>query len=180
MIDAKTPLYPCCSVSKLEANLMLLEMKFNNGLSDKGFDDLLSLLQKLLPSPNGLPPQREQSPRSPSPQREQTPPSPPKKRWTSSRTQKLSSQKQYSEPAKKPKAPCEETSKKQVSGSITTLLEGKGKKGQKDFIVPKAVMDHFLNLMKVPQTRNLRPPPSDYERTLNKDRWRAGTELYTS
>ena len=54
-IDAKTPLYPCCSVSKLEANLMLLEMKSSNGLSDKGFDDLLSLLQKLLPSPNGLP-----------------------------------------------------------------------------------------------------------------------------
>ena len=53
-IDAKTPLYPCCSVSKLEANLMLLEMKSSNGLSDKGFDDLLNLLQKLLPSPNGL------------------------------------------------------------------------------------------------------------------------------
>jgi len=43
-IDAKTQLYPCCSVSKLEANLMLLEMKSSNGLSDKGFDDLLSLL----------------------------------------------------------------------------------------------------------------------------------------
>jgi len=54
-IDARTPLYPSCSVSKLEANLMLLEMKSSNGLSDKGFDDLLSLLQKLLPSPNGLP-----------------------------------------------------------------------------------------------------------------------------
>jgi len=43
-IDARTPLYPSCSVSKLEANLMLLEMKSSNGLSDKGFDDLLSLL----------------------------------------------------------------------------------------------------------------------------------------
>jgi hypothetical protein len=30
-------------------------MKSRNGLSDKGFDDLLSLLQKMLPSPNGLP-----------------------------------------------------------------------------------------------------------------------------
>jgi len=62
-----------------------------------------------------------------------------------------------------------------VSGSITTLLEGKGKKGEKDFIVPKDAMGHFLNLMKVPQTRNPRPSPSDYERTLNMERWRTGT-----
>ena len=34
---------------------MLLEMKSNNGLSDKGFNDLLKLLKKMLPSPNGLP-----------------------------------------------------------------------------------------------------------------------------
>jgi hypothetical protein len=53
--DAKTPLYPGCSVSKLEADLMLLEMKSKKGLSSKGFDDLLSLLQKMLPNPNGLP-----------------------------------------------------------------------------------------------------------------------------
>jgi hypothetical protein len=38
-------------VSKLEADLMLLEMKSSNGLSNKGFDDP----QKLLPSPNRLP-----------------------------------------------------------------------------------------------------------------------------
>jgi hypothetical protein len=53
--DAKTPLYLDCSMSKLEADLMLLEMKSSYGLSYKGFDNLLSLLQKMLPSPNGLP-----------------------------------------------------------------------------------------------------------------------------
>jgi hypothetical protein len=41
--------------TQLEADLMRLEMKSMNGLSDKSFDDLLSLLQKMLPSPNGLP-----------------------------------------------------------------------------------------------------------------------------
>jgi len=58
-----------------------------------------------------------------------------------------------------------------VSGSITTLLEGKGKKGEKDFIVPKDAMNHFLNLMKVPQTRNPRPPPSNYDRTMSMEKW---------
>jgi hypothetical protein len=52
--DAKTPLYPGCHISKLEANLMLLEMKASNGLSDKGFNDLVILLEKMLPSPNEL------------------------------------------------------------------------------------------------------------------------------
>lgn len=116
---------------------------------------------------------RESSP--PSPQRELTPPSPPKKRRTSSRTQKISSQKQYSEPAEKPEGPCEGTGKKQVSGSITTLLKEKGKKLEEDFIVPKGAMDHFLNLMKLPQTGNNQPPLSDYERTMNIERWREGT-----
>ncbi|KAG2534049.1 hypothetical protein PVAP13_9NG227722, partial [Panicum virgatum] len=101
----------------------------------------------LPPSPKS---NRESSP--PSPQRELTPPSPPKKRRTSSRTQKISSQKQYSEPAEKPEGPLEE-----------------------DFIVPKGAMDHFLNLMKLPQTGNNQPPLSDYERTMNIERWREGT-----
>jgi hypothetical protein len=36
--DGKTPLYKNCPMSKLEANIMLLEFKSTNGLSDKGFD----------------------------------------------------------------------------------------------------------------------------------------------
>ena len=51
----KISLYLGSNVTKLEADLLLLEMKSSNGLSDKGFDDLLSLLCKLLPSPNELP-----------------------------------------------------------------------------------------------------------------------------
>ena len=58
-----------------------------------------------------------------------------------------------------------------MSGSISTLIEGKGKKGGKDLIVPKDAMNHFLNLMKVPQTGNPRPPPSDYERTMSMEKW---------
>ena len=53
--DAKTPLYQCSNISKLEADMMLLEMKSRNGLSDKGFDDLLNVMRKMLPSPNELP-----------------------------------------------------------------------------------------------------------------------------
>ena len=52
--DARTPLYSYFSVTKLEANLLLLEFKSSNGLSDKGFDDLLNLLGKTLPSSNEL------------------------------------------------------------------------------------------------------------------------------
>jgi hypothetical protein len=53
--DAKTPLYPTCPISKLEANIMLLEFKSTNGLSDKGFDSLLGILHKLLPKGSELP-----------------------------------------------------------------------------------------------------------------------------
>jgi hypothetical protein len=53
--DAKTLLYQGSRVTKLEADLLLLEPKSSNGLTDKGFDDLLCLLQKLLPTPNELP-----------------------------------------------------------------------------------------------------------------------------
>ena len=53
--DAKTPLFNGSSMTKLEANLLLLEMKSRNGLSDKGFDDLLThLKRKMLPWPNEL------------------------------------------------------------------------------------------------------------------------------
>src|SRR5579883_235279 len=53
--DAKVPLYPGCKVSKLEADLMLLDLKSSHGLSDQGFEDMLCVLEKLLPSPNELP-----------------------------------------------------------------------------------------------------------------------------
>lgn len=49
--DAKTPLYRTCKVSKLEANLRLLDAK---GLSDKGFEDLLHVVKNLLPIPNEI------------------------------------------------------------------------------------------------------------------------------
>ena len=52
---AKTPLYNGSTVTKLEANILLLEMKARNGMSDTWFNDVLSLLQKFVPSPNGLP-----------------------------------------------------------------------------------------------------------------------------
>jgi len=54
--DAKTPLYSGASVSKLEADLMLMQLKSNNGgMSDKGFNELLGVVHKLLPSDNELP-----------------------------------------------------------------------------------------------------------------------------
>ena len=52
---AKTPLYNGSTVTKLEANILLLEMKARNRMSDTGFNDVLSLLQKFVPSPNELP-----------------------------------------------------------------------------------------------------------------------------
>ena len=47
--DGKTPLYKNCPISKLEADIMLLEFKSTNGLSDKGFDQLLGIIRKMLP-----------------------------------------------------------------------------------------------------------------------------------
>ena len=52
---AKTPLYNCSTMTKLEADILLLEMKARNGMSDTGFNDVLSLQQKFFPSPNVLP-----------------------------------------------------------------------------------------------------------------------------
>jgi hypothetical protein len=52
--DGKTPLYKNCPMSKLEVNIMLLEFKSTNGLSDKGFDQLLDIIRKLLPEDNEL------------------------------------------------------------------------------------------------------------------------------
>jgi hypothetical protein len=46
--DGKTLLYKDCPVSKLEADIMLLEFKSTNGLSDKGFGQLLGIIRKLL------------------------------------------------------------------------------------------------------------------------------------
>ena len=47
--DGKTPLYRNCPMSKLEADIMLLEFKSTNGLSDKGFDQLLGIKRKNAP-----------------------------------------------------------------------------------------------------------------------------------
>ena len=46
--DGKTPLYKNCPTSKLEVVIMLLEFKSTNGLSDKGFDQLLGIIRKML------------------------------------------------------------------------------------------------------------------------------------
>ena len=47
----KTPLYRDCPMSKLEADIMLLEFKFINGLSDKGLDQFfLGRLWSMPPS----------------------------------------------------------------------------------------------------------------------------------
>ena len=42
-------------MTKLEADILLLEMKARNGMSNTGFNNVLSLLQKFVPSPNELP-----------------------------------------------------------------------------------------------------------------------------
>ena len=41
-------------MTKWEADILLLEMKARNGMSDTGFNDVLSLLQKFIPSLNEL------------------------------------------------------------------------------------------------------------------------------
>jgi hypothetical protein len=53
--DGKTPLYKNCPMSKLEADIMLLEFKSRNGLSDKGFNQLLDIIRKMLLEKNELP-----------------------------------------------------------------------------------------------------------------------------
>ena len=45
---AKKPLHKNCPMSKLEADIMLLEFKSINGLSDKGFDQLFGMIRKML------------------------------------------------------------------------------------------------------------------------------------
>ena len=52
--DGKTPLYTNYPMSKLEADIMLLEFKSTNGLCDKDFDQLLGIIRKMLPK-NELP-----------------------------------------------------------------------------------------------------------------------------
>ena len=52
---AKTPLYNGSTVTKVEADILLLELKARNGMSDTRFNDVLPLLQKFVPSPNELP-----------------------------------------------------------------------------------------------------------------------------
>jgi hypothetical protein len=52
---ARTLLYKSSTVTKLEADILLLEMKARNGMSDTRLNDILSLLQKFVPSPIELP-----------------------------------------------------------------------------------------------------------------------------
>ena len=57
MEDYRTLLYPDCKQDqkKLGTTLELLQWKASNGLSDKGFDELLKLIKNLLPEGNTLP-----------------------------------------------------------------------------------------------------------------------------
>lgn len=48
-------MYSGSTVTMLEADILLLEFKSRNALSDKGFNDLLTHLEKILPRPNELP-----------------------------------------------------------------------------------------------------------------------------
>ena len=52
---AKTPLYNGSTMTKMEADILLLKMKARNGMSNTRFNDVLSLLQKFVPSLNELP-----------------------------------------------------------------------------------------------------------------------------
>ena len=47
--DDKTSLCKNCPMSKLKADIMLLEFKSTNGLSDKDFDQSLGIIRKMLP-----------------------------------------------------------------------------------------------------------------------------------
>ena len=54
--ESKRPLYPgCTKFTKLSAVLKLLNLKADNGWSDKSFTSLLELLRKMLPDNNELP-----------------------------------------------------------------------------------------------------------------------------
>ena len=56
--DHKKLLYPTCDVGqkKLGTTLELLQWKTKNGVSDKGFGQLLKIQKKMLPKDNELPP----------------------------------------------------------------------------------------------------------------------------
>ena len=55
--DHKKLLYPNCEdgQKKLGTTLELLQWKAENGLSDKGFENLLKIIKKMLPRDNVLP-----------------------------------------------------------------------------------------------------------------------------
>jgi len=55
--DYRTLLYPDCKQNqkKLGTTLELLQWKASNGLSDKGFEELLKLIKNLLSEGNTLP-----------------------------------------------------------------------------------------------------------------------------
>ena len=55
--DHKKLLYPTCDAGqkKLGTTLELLQWKAKNGVSDKGFRELLTIAKKMLPKANKLP-----------------------------------------------------------------------------------------------------------------------------
>jgi len=55
-VDAETPLYDGCKLTRLEATLKLFVLKAKHGWTDKSFTELLTLLQEdILPKGNALP-----------------------------------------------------------------------------------------------------------------------------
>ena len=53
--DYRTLLYPDCKQGQKKLGLELLQWKASNGLSDKGFEELLKFIKNLLPEGNTLP-----------------------------------------------------------------------------------------------------------------------------
>ena len=54
--EAETPLYPgCTTYTKMSAIVALYKHKTINGLSDKGFNELLEIIKDMLPESNILP-----------------------------------------------------------------------------------------------------------------------------
>lgn len=54
--EAETPLYPSCmKYTKMSALVVLFKHKITNGLSDKGFGEILTILCDMLPGDNTLP-----------------------------------------------------------------------------------------------------------------------------
>ena len=69
--DHKKNLYPNCEdgQKKLGTTLELLQWKAENGITDRGFENLLQIIKKMLPRDNVLPPSTYEAKKSYAPSR---------------------------------------------------------------------------------------------------------------